>query len=400
MPIFGENQVRQMYVLDSTHTAALKNVAKRHYFEYNGPDGKGGVEPICTDKIQKGHIKDVRISKLAAPALKEWLIATAGNPTAGVDYIVYLHLKNWIGFGETDRYEKFAAVHATTGMTQAQFYSALKSNLDLQFAREAYKPFEFVLPMSLTVTNKFKAVSPVYDTLVIAYDNAAAADAVTVNNSTITVTFAVASGKTVADLQTALAGYDITITPAGTATTATTVAALSSSNTLNVSEGVAIREKADPITKNDIVMGRFRLPIEMEITTNNVSGATWATNATNGVIKGTDYKAVKNGGIVAAMEYFFLRGRADRYGLNGCAALANPSEFVADPTADYYILDIKYFLTDTGVHSYHSEKEMTFACTDKSTLENLVYNSGSGIISSTTGTTLSGGRDCEIYEVA
>lgn len=103
--IFGENQVRQMYVLDSTHTAALKNVAKRHYFEYNGPDGKGGVEPICTDKIQVGYIKDVRISKLAAPALKEWLIVTSGNPTANVDYTVYLHLKNWIGFGENDCYD-------------------------------------------------------------------------------------------------------------------------------------------------------------------------------------------------------------------------------------------------------------------------------------------------------
>lgn len=389
--IYGENQNRQFYVVNSTHAATPKVSGDKFYVKF---------ADVVTDKIQKGHIRDIRITKPQGTALKEHNIAISGGTLySGEDYILYLDFKNWVGFGENDRYHKFAAVHCTADMaaTPALFYEALGKQIKQSFAREAIKPFDVLInPNTKTVSNEFTAVSGTYTTLVVAV--AASAEGVTESSGTVTVSLT-AAAKTLADLMRVVraSGKDLSIYAAGTATAATTISALSSSNSMIATNGLYLREKAQNITKTDILRGNFRLPLDVTISSSEVydnSGnriANWAT-VTNDV-----WRQYSNAAIIAGMEYFFMKGRADMYGYMGFPNV-NPTEMLVDPasTTDYYVLDIKHYFQEHGMLNQNSEKEMTFVCTNKSDLETIITN----IVSSTTGTTLSGGRDCEVYQVS
>ena len=396
--IYGENQNRQFYVVNSNHAATPKVSGGKYYVKFND---------VTTDKIQKGHIRDIRITKPQGTVLNEYNIAVSGGSVySGEDYILYFDFKNWLGFGENDRYLKFAAVHCTAAMAAdvTKFYEAMGKQIEAQFAHEAIKPFDVLAnPNTITISNEYVAMSGTYTTLVV--DVSAAAEGVTESSGTVTVKLT-ASAKTLADLMRVVkaSGKDLSIYANGTATAATTITALSSSNTMSATDGLYLRVKSQPMTKKDIIMGNFRLPLEVNITSSEVYD-----NSGNRIDSWADvtkdvWRQYSNAAIIAGMEYFFMKGRADMYGYMGFPNV-NPTEMLIDPasTDDYYVLDIKHYFQDQGMLNQNSEKEMTFVSTNKSSLEALIYDSTRStaiIAASATGTTLSGGRDCEIYTVA
>lgn len=78
-------------------------------------------------------------------------------------------------------------------------------------------------------------------------------------------------------------------------------------------------------------------------------------------------KFVPNGMKIADMERFYHGARGDYYRMNGFPNVIN-TEYVSDPSQEYYTLDIHYAHADEGISTYHSEKDITIASTDKEAL--------------------------------
>lgn len=100
------------------------------------------------------------------------------------------------------------------------------------------------------------------------------------------------------------------------------------------------------------------------------------------IVEGTNTTNSRNNGYkIAAMENYFSRVRADLYGYNGFPDI-NPSTMITNDADDntYYILDIKYYRQLHGINVQKSEKEMSFAATEISTLFNLLKTEDNSIV--------------------
>jgi len=78
-------------------------------------------------------------------------------------------------------------------------------------------------------------------------------------------------------------------------------------------------------------------------------------------------KGFPNGKKIADMEWFYHGARGDYY-RNVNYPYVIETEYVADPTKEYYTLDIHYAHADEGISTYHSEKDITIAAEDKDAL--------------------------------
>lgn len=158
MATFSTNQVRQMYVVSAnaaavTDASAVGTIAVSKgksaggsvdhswYFTYKG---QGGV--LRSDIIPAGmtlqNIKITPDSKMTK-ALKKYKLVVNDNPVAGQDYIVRFIIRQYISLSEEDQMCKHALVHATTGMTKTQFYTALKESAEMNFSRDSDNFFTF-----------------------------------------------------------------------------------------------------------------------------------------------------------------------------------------------------------------------------------------------------------------
>lgn len=430
---YGENQLRQFYVVDSTHTATPKvsAAANKFYVKYVDAkrygDNSAGTE-FVTDKIDKGCIRDVRISKPKGLVLKTWKVVldsnvNSGAPVVGEDYIINFDFRNVFGFGENDRYYKNAVVHVTSATNTAEkFYEAMAANINKQFKTEAWKPIKAYSDANAEGTVGGISLASVLDNNVKSVSVTTASDStesVTASLNTTTGVLSVAikyaSGSTASTLNPTFAAANITnlsgkklgdyvtVTNVGTKSAVSTAVALG-----NV---LTIVEEAPVI---DIIRGYYGLGLDMTVSfdpiTVNGEETDWVeglTERADGLIKYLDpdpdlSTALPNGHIVADMEYFFSKGRADVYGFMGYPDI-NPSEMIANKNSDYYILGIKYYFQDKGMLNQNSEKELTFACTSLDTLKNIIYDSTTAanrIVANTTGTAVSGSaNDTVIYSV-
>lgn len=153
MANFSVNQVHQLYVsnaynasVDETSAVgtvgAVKCIAdgqnKEMYFLYKGAD-----TVLKSDFIQLknlDYIKAIKASDMVIP-MKKIKVALDSNVNggalvAGQDYILAINFKNFFSSGDDSQYYKNTVVHATSGMTAAQFYTAMKNALDASFSRE------------------------------------------------------------------------------------------------------------------------------------------------------------------------------------------------------------------------------------------------------------------------
>ena len=153
MANFSVNQVHQLYVAKAYNAAVSDASAEgtlgafekiedglgdQIFFRYKGADTVLPSDFIQIKNI--GYAKAVAAADMAIKMRKVKVELDAnvngGLPINGQDYLLGINFKNFFSSGDASQYYKDAAVHATSGMTAAQFYTAMKDALDRAFSRE------------------------------------------------------------------------------------------------------------------------------------------------------------------------------------------------------------------------------------------------------------------------
>ncbi len=81
--------------------------------------------------------------------------------------------------------------------------------------------------------------------------------------------------------------------------------------------------------------------------------------------------AIKDGKIIADLEYFCMGERADQYRNIGWPN-SIPTKYLVDPTKEYHVLDLHYAYVGSNECVQKSEKDITIVSTDKATINSLV----------------------------
>lgn len=153
MATYSVNQNRHLYVAkaynasvsDASNEGTIGGVKvigegkdKELVFFYRGADNT-----LKSDRIQLENLnyaKAFAAADLITP-LKSIQVTldpnvNGGAPVAGQDYVLRITLRQWIGASDEHLYFKDGVVHATAGMTAAQFYQKMVDSLNATFARE------------------------------------------------------------------------------------------------------------------------------------------------------------------------------------------------------------------------------------------------------------------------
>lgn len=80
---------------------------------------------------------------------------------------------------------------------------------------------------------------------------------------------------------------------------------------------------------------------------------------------------VKDGHIIADLEYFCMGERADQYRNIGWPN-SIPTKYLVDPTKEYHVLDLHYAYVGSNECVQKSEKDITIVSTDKAIINSLV----------------------------
>lgn len=170
--VFSHNQVRQLYVASGAVSAVptvLGNVyakgdtGKTHFYIQHL--GQGGL--VRSDLINVNNVLSVsatKAAKMTYPLKRKTLTLDATvsgqetKPIAGQDYVLELFFTQYIGLSEEDTYLKFAVVHATSAMTNSDFYKAMALSIVGNMQREQ-TPLCKVYLGTTEVTKDTKAAS-------------------------------------------------------------------------------------------------------------------------------------------------------------------------------------------------------------------------------------------------
>lgn len=89
---------------------------------------------------------------------------------------------------------------------------------------------------------------------------------------------------------------------------------------------------------------------------------------------------VKNGKLIADLEYFCMGERGDQYRGIGWPNII-PTKYMVDASKEYHILDIHYAYVGSNESVQKSEKDITIVCADKAELNKIVeaVNSAAGL---------------------
>ena len=392
--VFTDHQVRQFYVIDETRTAEPIVKNGKFYVKYKDPSGKY----ITTDKIDSGCIRDIRITKQPGFTPKTWNIYPSKTSVTDT-YVLHMLFRSVFGGGVDDFFIKDPAILATPGDSVNtlvdKLYNAIKEDFknvgDVTSNNQAVPFYITDNGTYLTITE----VTPDYD-----------------STNTIRGMYQLHLDLDIHCGEKAeLRDTDRTSANYGNV--------IDSGNPWGIVNGyigstavTAIKDyKAESVGANEYFYYSGTLYKNTGSTTTAGSLPT-LSRVTNFVeySKGKDGLSTANGPMVAEMEYFFSKGRADLFGYMGFPDI-NPSKMVANPKNDYYILDIKYFYQEAGVNNQNSEKELSFACssvtvteevegtdtevtyTGQQMLEGIITN----IIEANSGTATTEGRFCKTF---
>ena len=442
--VFTDHQVRQFYVIDEASKAVSNPEADavvsnhKFYVKYKDPSGKY----ITTDKIDSGCIRDIRITSQPGFTPKVWKIYPSKTNVTDT-YVLHMLFRNAFGGGVSDFFIKDPAVLAVNGDSVDNLVTKLYDAIELAFRNmgdvttdNPSVPFYItkdtsnhclVITEATSAYNRDSTIRGMYP-LSLDLDIHCGYKGNSNNPWGLVNTY---SGTTAI---TALKDYQAeglsandyfyyegTLYKAtGSSTQGDVPATLSAvANVKEYNKGIATDETVAAVTgatayaantayslgsyiKND---GKY-YKVTTAITT-SVNGSSATFSDINSYV--TEVTIHPNGPMIAEMEYFFSKGRADLYGYMGFPDV-NPSEMKANPSKHYYILDIKYFYQEAGVNNQNSEKELSIASTNKSYLENLITAAHTGeattcsivedddsVTAGIQGTTLQGGRYVEIF---
>ena len=162
MAVYNVNQVRHLYVVTTDGAikspsvittdkagaiAVKKNAANDTYFQYMSPAGL-----VRSDLLTKGNVQSIKVTD-AADMARELKAVTltldntvnGGNPVAGQDYLVRIHIRQYIGMSDQDVYIKHGVARAYAGMTASELYKTLALSLANNFKRELYPLVDIIL---------------------------------------------------------------------------------------------------------------------------------------------------------------------------------------------------------------------------------------------------------------
>lgn len=90
--------------------------------------------------------------------------------------------------------------------------------------------------------------------------------------------------------------------------------------------------------------------------------------------------SVKNGKLIADLEYFCMGERGDQYRGIGWPNII-PTKYMVDASKEYHVLDIHYAYVGSNESVQKSEKDITIVCADKAELNKIVeaVNSAAGL---------------------
>lgn len=323
---FSTNQNRHIFVAktygdvkadSATGTITVKSFTngldKEFYLLYKGADTVLKSPTIQVKNLN--YAKATKKEDLVIP-FKSQVVAldknvNGGAPVSGQDYIMRIVLRQWIGMSDKDQYIKDVVVHATSGMTAADFYKALVTQLNLCFSKEVG---------ASTDANpylKFETVT----------------SAVSVYNPETKATESVSEGIKITEKA---QGW-----------------------TLGLEQQLPVLFDAVPTTvyikddNADVIWGKVYD----------------ATAKKADVVVGETGRG--NGHDIADLEYFAMGERGDQYRMIGWPNIV-PTRYLVDPDEQYNVLDLHFAFTDEGVTSYRSEKEVTIVATDSAVIDDIV----------------------------
>lgn len=400
---FSQNQVQQLYVAKSLSTSALSNsnaigtikvkadAGKNHL--YIQQRGNGGV--VRSDLVKLDRVLNVTATssaKMAYPYKRyELTLNSSVGLIVGQDYLLRVHFYNYIGMTDYDQYIKDVIVRAYTGMDVSTFYATMYNALVKNFSREVVpivnisldaQQASVVMPSNTGLT--IKAVSTGTDgnnlkfaIASISATTASITSAVSNGITTITANLTTAA-HTIGDLQTLIAantGIAALITANGTAATVlaldTTAIALSGGG----NQGIIFEEAPQNWILGTMPFNVIPFVVQPQPSV-TVSGVytQWGVVTT---LTSANYE--QNGKKIADLEYFCMGNRGDIYRNMGYPYVIK-TNYIADPTLKYDVLNIHY--EDHGANDAveKSEKDLTIVALDDGshTLINSIITSING----------------------
>ena len=313
--MFTENQVRQLYVVNSvvtgstevdknSNTGATKikeSADKKEFFFVTKGASADGVQR--TDLVDKCNIMDIRATAAAdmVHKMKKVKVVLNDTPVVGQDYILNVEIKNYIAIGNDSTKVKFGVAKATNTVA-SDLYKALAINLAKNFSRESVQLVKFTLDG---------------DT----------------NNTEIT------PNTKVSDLQ------SITAT------------------------GIVIEEVEQPWRRGVAKQEFVNFEVYPSTIYTNLMDVIWGT-VTDMTASNTN--VLPNSKMVADMEYFFHKERGDVYGEAGYPNNID-TVYMVDPAnaAGYSFLDIHFFYKGNSHNVGNSEKTLSLVG-DKAVLASFV----------------------------
>jgi len=340
MAVFSTNQNRQFYVASAfsaniTNESAKGSIGgvkcindglnKEFYFLYKGPENV-----LKSDRIQLknfDYAKALKPSDMIIP-LKKVKVALSseahgGKPISGQDYVLRIAFRQFYGMSDEDQYFKDAAVHAISAMTDAKaLFDEMKKALDLAFSRESGATKDSNPYLSFSVEG-------------------------TGDNAKLVITekiqdFAVGIGAP------ERVYFDVVPTTVYDSAEDVIWGVVTDATPAKMVVDEESEDDPQPLIPNaDLVAG---------------------TNA------------IGNGAQLANMEWFYLGERGDQYRMQGWPNYI-PTDLNISPNKEYFVLELHYAFTDTGVNSYRSEKDITIVAEQKGTINSLIsaINNATGL---------------------
>ena len=375
MSVFSTNQVRHFYTANGYSasispaspigTAQLKSVGEDMCLQYMGVDGL-----MRSDLVKKSTV--FNISAKAASAMVTYLrkdnitidagFLSAGNIDTtkipvGTEVLLRTTFFQWGSLSQEDQYMKYGSVTVEDSMSASALYTKLASNLKLNYSREQIPLFNIFTEGAIGGITMQS--NPDYKFIITAAAGSASASKV---GNIVTITPKTAG--TVSDINTALTNagiIDVIVSAIGTLAAVATATAL-------VATKIVLSEIEQPW-----VLGRKEnMPLQYKLgfTTSDIyttangiarmSNIVWCTSDT----KESDtnkLNTIKNGKIMADMEYFMLGERGDVYRNVGFPNTI-PTTYLIDPTKEYDIIEFDYKYIGSGVDVQESVKHLEIVC--------------------------------------
>lgn len=299
------NQVRHLFVANEVvdTTPTTKGQVKvcedvKHGVVFLQYMGEGGL--LTSDYIKKDQVLSLTNTTGASARvnLKEALLTLSEPLEAGQDYIVDIMIQNYIAMADESTLVKFGAVHATSTMTESEFYVAMAKSFARNFSRDINKFFKFYL----TTASSYEEV--------------------TVNSAHI-----------------------------GTAYTGIKIVEQPQTDSYVVGEYGVTTVNFSVVPHTILSNGDEVNPFVVK--ENGTVAITDKVSRT-----GDTVTYIGNGYEIADTEYFCMGERGDMYRQMGYPRTIR-TKYMVEPTQEYDVLDLAFYFVGRGIDAQKSEKLLT-----------------------------------------